>query len=682
MDAVDSRGRLPFPRRYLAFFLVAFLVPVGVLTALAIRTLSQERELAVRRESDERRQVATAIRQELLRHLDSLRLRTLAGAVPPRGSREHDSPDAIALVAAINGGRLVLPWEGPTVTADARRVLAEQPFAGLISSGEAEELIHHRPPRAVAFYRRALSAARHPLQAGSGELLVARALAKDGRHAESLAYTRQTLVRPLSLVDEHGVPLALYASRRVADLARAEIEDARAAVETARAASMAPSMAPPAVHMAAAVVSTLGSRDHPEIQALASAVQPVLAERIAHREQALALQQTFPALVRQFPPTAALGGDTPWLPFGQRLWLVTVATDIGSRQPVLIAVDAARAFARVESAAACAASGGCQLALASAAGNDDYPLGASAPGLSLVNVASRASSDPRQPLSNQPFYVAALSLVLALATFSAYLLWRDIRRELSAAELRSEFVASVSHELKTPLTAIRMFAETLRMGRPATPELRDEYLDTIVNESERLTRLLNNVLDFSRIESGRKTYQFASHDLVPIVRTAARAMQYPLARQGFALQVSIEEGIPPVRSDPDALEQAILNLLANALKYSGDARTIELRLSREETHAVVSVRDRGIGIEPVDQRRIFDKFYRVSRPENRLIPGTGLGLTLVDHIVRSHHGAVEVDSAPGAGSTFHIRLPLAAEEAPASEADGEPAVPARAAHVR
>lgn len=217
------------------------------------------------------------------------------------------------------------------------------------------------------------------------------------------------------------------------------------------------------------------------------------------------------------------------------------------------------------------------------------------------------------------------------------------------------------------------------MGRPADPATRDEYLDIIINESERLTRLLNNVLDFSRIESGRKIYQFAPHDLEAIVRTAVRAMQYPLARQGFELLVDVSEAIPPVRSDPDALEQAILNLLANALKYSGDARTIELRLAREGADAVISVRDWGIGIEPVNQRRIFDKFYRVATPENRLIPGTGLGLTLVDHIVRSHHGFVDIDSTPGAGSTFRIHLPLVEEGPAPAEEDGVEPAPRRAA---
>jgi signal transduction histidine kinase len=355
--------------------------------------------------------------------------------------------------------------------------------------------------------------------------------------------------------------------------------------------------------------------------------------------------------------------ETPlWLPFGQ--WLIGLTAATGGRPQMLIAVDAMKAFDRLESSARCAAAGGCRLALASGADANDYPLGPALPGLTLLDVTSGVTAESPGWLRKQWFYVAALSLVLALVAFGAYLLWRDVRRELRVAEMRSQFVSSVSHELKTPLTAIRMFAETLRMGRPADPALRDEYLDTIVNESERLTRLLNNVLEFSRIESGRKIYQFAPHDLESIVRTAARAMRYPLAQQGFELLVDIGDNIPPVQCDPDAVEQAILNLLANALKYSGDARKIELRLTRGATNAVISVRDWGIGIDPADQRRIFDKFYRVARPENRQIPGTGLGLSLVDHIVRSHHGRIDVDSTPGAGSTFRIHLPL--PEGPAS----------------
>jgi signal transduction histidine kinase len=198
----------------------------------------------------------------------------------------------------------------------------------------------------------------------------------------------------------------------------------------------------------------------------------------------VALQQTFNSLARQFPSTSSPGRARFWLPFGQGPWLLSLTADIATRQPTLIAVDAVKAFEGLESTTRCAAAGGCRLALAADAGPDDYPLGPSLPELTLLELTSGAPGESR-PWPRQTFYIAALSLVLALSAFGAYLLWRDVRRELRVAELRSQFVSSVSHELKTPLTAIRMFAETLRMGRPADPALRDEYLDTIVNETER-----------------------------------------------------------------------------------------------------------------------------------------------------------------------------------------------------
>jgi signal transduction histidine kinase len=258
------------------------------------------------------------------------------------------------------------------------------------------------------------------------------------------------------------------------------------------------------------------------------------------------------------------------------------------------------------------------------------------------------------------FYASALAVVLSMTVFGGYLLWRDVDREMRIAALRSQFVSSVSHELKTPLTAIRMFAETLQLNR-VDARTHTEYLDTIVNETERLTRLLNNVLDFSKIEEGRTAYRREATSLATVVSIAARAMAYPLEQHGFELRVEIDDSLPPLAVDADALEQAILNLLTNAMKYSGNGRAIELKLKREGSHAVISVRDQGIGIPIADQDRIFEKFYRISTPENQRIPGTGLGLTLVDHIVKAHDGSVRVDSAPGRGSIFSILLPLAAD---------------------
>jgi signal transduction histidine kinase len=226
------------------------------------------------------------------------------------------------------------------------------------------------------------------------------------------------------------------------------------------------------------------------------------------------------------------------------------------------------------------------------------------------------------------------------------------------AEMRSQFIASVSHELKTPLTAIRIFAETLRLGRPENPHAKSEYLDTIVNESHRLTRLLNNVLDFSKIEKGKRTYRREPACLSEIIDAATQATQYPLKQQDFHLNVQLEDDLPQVRADRDAIGQVILNLLSNAMKYSGESRQIGLRVQKRAGHVVIEVSDRGIGIPAAQQKRIFEKFYRVPSEENRRIVGTGLGLALVFHIVKAHEGHVEVRSALGEGSTFSIHLPV------------------------
>ncbi|MCP4450253.1 MAG: HAMP domain-containing histidine kinase, partial [Planctomycetes bacterium] len=175
--------------------------------------------------------------------------------------------------------------------------------------------------------------------------------------------------------------------------------------------------------------------------------------------------------------------------------------------------------------------------------------------------------------------------------------------------------------------------------------------------------LLNNVLDFSKIEKGKRRYHKATASLAEIGRTVAEAMQYPLMQQGFHLEVSMEDDLPDVRVDRDAMEQALLNLLSNAMKYSGSSRDTDLGIHSQDDHIVMAVKDRGIGIELSDRTRIFEKFHRVASPENERIPGTGLGLALVAHIVEAHAGHIEVKSRPGEGSTFAIYLPLEKDHA-------------------
>ena len=207
-----------------------------------------------------------------------------------------------------------------------------------------------------------------------------------------------------------------------------------------------------------------------------------------------------------------------------------------------------------------------------------------------------------------------------------------------------------------------MFAETLRSKAAPDPAMTAEYLDTIVGESERLTRLLNNVLDISQMEQGQKIYSREPTSLAEIAARAARAVEYPLSRDGFRLDLDLDDQLPPVSVDRDSVEQAVLNLLTNAMKYSGTSREISLSLRRRNGHAVIAVSDRGVGVPPEAQSRLTEKFYRVRSPENESVPGTGLGLTIVEHTARAHGGRLTLESAVGEGSTFSIHIPM--EEQP------------------
>jgi signal transduction histidine kinase len=287
-------------------------------------------------------------------------------------------------------------------------------------------------------------------------------------------------------------------------------------------------------------------------------------------------------------------------------------------------------------------------------------LGEAFPGIYVEWSGKRAPDSVHEGLLFG-IWMAALALVLGIAVFGGYLLLRDVNRDVRIAEVRSQFVASVSHELKTPLTAIRMFAETLAMGRSRDERTKSEYLETIVNESERLARLVDNVLDFSKIEQGKKIYCLRPTRLEDVAGSAVRALQFPLSQQGFHLHVAVEEEIPELQADADAIQQAILNLLTNAMKYSGDSREIDLRVVARNGDAVIEVVDHGLGLAPDEQKHVFDKFYRAPSHESRLIAGTGLGLTLVAHIATAHGGRVEVESTPGAGSTFCMFLPIKAK---------------------
>jgi signal transduction histidine kinase len=256
----------------------------------------------------------------------------------------------------------------------------------------------------------------------------------------------------------------------------------------------------------------------------------------------------------------------------------------------------------------------------------------------------------------QSFWIlGVLSVVMIGGLILAY---RSVNREMSLARLKSDFVSNVSHELRTPLALIRLYAETLELGRITTVEKKEEYYRIIRKESERLSALINNILDFSRIEAGRKEYDFRETDIAELVRNTLDTYRYQIEQQGFALEENLDSGVPRVRVDREAIARALVNLVNNALKYSANEKFLGVRLYRENSALKIEVIDRGIGIPRREQAKIFEKFYRTGDPLVHNTKGSGLGLALVRHITDAHGGNVQVESTPGKGSTFTLSLPL------------------------
>jgi signal transduction histidine kinase len=273
---------------------------------------------------------------------------------------------------------------------------------------------------------------------------------------------------------------------------------------------------------------------------------------------------------------------------------------------------------------------------------------------------------------------ALLALLLALSLGALFLGLRFAMREVEVAELKGSFIANVSHELKTPLALIRMASETLELGRVRSPEEAQRFLATISRECRRLTHMINNVLDFSKIEEGKRAFVFAPTDLRRLVSDTLEIFEPQLKEGNFDVRVEAPPDLPPVELDAQAVTQCLINLVDNAIKYSRDRHELAVRISlngdggsgqgdgegdgkgdgKGDGMVRVAISDRGMGVGPRDAERIFDKFTRAETGLVHNVKGSGLGLALVRHIARSHGGEVELRSTPGEGSTFTLVLPV------------------------
>ncbi|MFQ5722572.1 MAG: sensor histidine kinase, partial [Candidatus Aminicenantales bacterium] len=234
----------------------------------------------------------------------------------------------------------------------------------------------------------------------------------------------------------------------------------------------------------------------------------------------------------------------------------------------------------------------------------------------------------------------------------------DISRESETTRLKTQFVNNISHELKTPLTLIRLYGETLQRKENLSSQEKKECYEIITKESERLSHLINNVLDFSRIDMGKKEFDFKKGDLGQVVRDTLESYCYHLEKKGFIIHQQIASNLPEMTFDGEAMASVVINLLSNAMKFSPSKKEVTVRLFEDNGNVALQVSDKGIGISPKEISRIFKRFYRSKNEIVLETRGSGLGLTLVKRIIDAHGGKIKVQSAVGKGSTFSIVLPL------------------------
>ena len=260
--------------------------------------------------------------------------------------------------------------------------------------------------------------------------------------------------------------------------------------------------------------------------------------------------------------------------------------------------------------------------------------------------------------SRRGIYLYMFILLAGILLFGLTLTIRIVSHEIELGKMKSDFVSTVSHEFKSPLTSIRQLSEMLQTGRVPSEERRQRYYDVLLEQSERLSLLIDNILDFAKMEEGKKEFEFEAVAMGPLLEELVSTIQQQVRHEGFTVEAEFDKSLPAIQADRAAIIQAITNLIDNGIKYSAGAKKVCVRGFTENQHLIIAVQDFGVGIKPEEIDKVFERFYRGGDELTRTVKGSGLGLTLVKQIVHAHHGTVHVESAPGRGSTFSIRLHL------------------------
>ncbi len=644
--------------RWVILYFLSILVPAALLAFLSVRSLRDVRD-SVRRELRSKAVLA----QDAFDRLINSRAQLLAAYVAEGGMdpRQYAGFSEIAQIFAVDPtGALRHPSVQPLRLGEPRAA-----FTAQMKQAAAHEFGHQDWMGGVQLYHQAYKEAASPAEEAEALNALARCAHK-GKDAATVAEAHQRLVALYGPVfDADGTHPVTLSHLRLGHYA---------APEQAQASLMAwaEALLTGRYPLYAGCQQALQ-----EVRALAQGRladmedRPVLLERLALIEESLNFARRFgPVVEDQWAAARAQGYISGVGDDGTSFLVYLGAAEGGGAAGILF--DWAALTALVQEQVDGLAERGFALALFDAdaeaafvAGHREtiYETASASRWMDRVRLgvwAADASAATgyyrtRNYLVGGGIFALAVSVVLG-----GLMILRDAGREVQVARLRSEFVANVSHELRTPLTSIRMYAETLLMGRYRSAEQMQDYLTTLLHESRRLSHLVDNVLDFARIERGDRTYQRQPCDLGAAARAGLETFGGVLAAEGFAVEEAIAEELPLVLADQEAVEGAVANILGNAVKYSSERKAIRLAVEQRGAEVVVEVADRGIGLPAGEEERIFEQFHRGANAVSTA--GTGLGLSLVKSVVEAHGGRVEAANRPGGGSVFRLYFPALSEE--------------------
>jgi signal transduction histidine kinase len=644
------------PRHLVVLFLGIALTLMAALAWLGWRLFQQDEVLEAERVRARLESAADAVSAELARRLGAVgdglaRLATVSAAHLPEAASRFAVPFSADAAVLVVDGEEMAAYPAGRLRYYPAPASAPQPDARLFVTGEALEF-RRQDLSAAAHAYRALAGSPDSLVRAAALLRLARVERKDGHPVGALdVYAR---LAALGSTPVEGLPAGLVAGEAslavLSDLRRRDTLQRRAHGLYADLRTGRWRLSRPQYEFYRDQICRWTSCEPDSAAAGVSALADGAAWLWDRRD----------VLAAAGDEMAQLDGESAlvvWRRSGERL----VALVGGSRHLSVDWIGAIRPLLDRQ---------GVRVALSDANGSVVTPPVHSTRHLRVTRTMSDtrlpwtldlASADPvadfAQLAERRRLLLLGLAVLVLFAVVGSYAVLRGVSRELEIAQLKSDFVAAVSHEFRTPLTSLRQLAELLRSGRVTSDERRARYYEIMERESGRLHRLVEGLLDFARMDAGAMEFAWDRVTPCELVQNVVTEFEAQMGEGGRRVELQVDGPLPAVRADGESLRRAVWNLLDNAVKYSPEGAAVGVSVSRVRDRVAIAVRDHGVGIPPAERDTIFGKFVRGTSSDGRAIKGTGIGLAMVKHIVEAHGGEIRVDSEVGAGSTFTILLP-------------------------